>query len=258
MVFMYMQFMAIMSVFSAFGLIVSYCAVWGNHLANNNLLIKLDSLFFGLNWYQVADFVSKVKFLPAFLNFLYESIAVLPFVLIAVSLIENNINNIWHFIEFMVFTAALTVFIFWAYPIVGPISHYSFVENSYVPSLMAALNKTGVFSFGLHSIDGFVQIKSPQGYYYMTGIVTFPSYHAVLAVGLMYFARKFVRVIRYVFYFFGVGMIISAVPIGSHYFTDIIAGLIVAWVGILAVDYQHFTVAVGELEKNLGGSYGKQ
>jgi membrane-associated phospholipid phosphatase len=258
MVFMYMQFMAIMSLFSTFGVIVGYCAVWGDHLANADLLAKIDSLFFGLNWHQVADFVSKVKFLPGFLNFLYESIAVLPFVLIAVNLIENNINNIWHFIEFMVVTSALTVIIFWLYPVIGPTSHYSFVENSYIPSLMAAFKKTGVFVFGLHSIDGFVQIKSPQGYYYMTGIVTFPSYHTVLAVGLMYFARNFARVIRYVFYFFGIGMIISAIPIGNHYFADIIAGLIVAWIGILAVDYQRFTVAVGELKKNLGGSYGRQ
>jgi membrane-associated phospholipid phosphatase len=250
MILLYMQFMAVLSLFSTFGIIVSYCAVWGNHLANSDMLTKIDKLFFGFNWQQIVSYVAKVSFLPAFLRFLYESIAVLPFVLIAVSLVENNISNIWYFIEFMVVTSALTMIIFWLYPVVGPNSHYSFVENSYIPSLMAAVNKTGIFTFGLHSVDGFNAVKNSQGYYYMTGIVAFPSYHTILALGLMYFARKFSYIIRYIFYFFGIGMIVSAVPIGGHYLTDILAGFGVAWLGILAVDWQRFGLAVRETEKS--------
>jgi len=250
MILLYLQFMAILSLFSTFGIIISYCAVWGNHLVNPDILTKLDKLFFGFNWHQVVYYIAKVSFLPVFLKFLYESIAVLPFVLIAVSLVENNISNIWHFVEFMVVTAALTMIIFWLYPVVGPSSHYSFVENGYIPSLMAAVNKTGIFTFGLHSVDGFNAIKNSQGYYYMTGIVAFPSYHTILAVGLMYFARNFARVIKCIFYFFGVGMIVSAIPIGGHYLTDIFAGFVVACFGILAVDWQSFGLAVREIKNS--------
>jgi len=250
MVLLYLQFMALLSLFSTFGVIISYCAVWGNHLANPDMLTKIDKLFFGFNWHKIVSYIAKVSFLPAFLKFLYESIAILPFVLIAVSLVENNISNIWHFVEFMVVTAALTMIIFWLYPVVGPSSHYSFVENGYIPSLMAAVNKTGIFTFGLHSVDGLLKVKDSNGYYYMTGIVAFPSYHVVLATGLMYFARKFPRIIRYVIYFFGIGMIISAVPIGGHYLTDIFAGFVVAWFGILAVDWQCFGLVVRETEKS--------
>jgi|GEM_PF-5046474 len=253
MVLLYLQFMALLSLFSTFGIIISYCAVWGNHLANPDVLIKIDKLFFGFNWQQVTSYITKVSFLPAFLKFLYESIAVLPFVLIAVSLVENNISNIWHFVEFMIVTAAITMIIFWLYPVAGPSSHYSFVENGYIPSLMAAVNKTGIFTFGLHSVDGFNAIKNSQGYYYMTGIVAFPSYHVVLATGLMYFARKFARVIRYIFYFFGVGMIVSAIPIGGHYLIDVFAGFVVAWFGILAVDWHGFGLAVRETENSIFG-----
>jgi len=253
MVLLYMQFMAVLSLFSTFGIIVSYCAAWGNHLANPDMLTKLSKLFFGFNWKQVTSYIAKVSFLPAFLKFLYESIAVLPFVLIAVSLVENNISNIWHFIEFMVVTAALTMIIFWLYPVVGAglNSHYSFVDNDYIFSLMAAVNKTGIFTFGLHSVDGFNAIKNSQGYYYMSGVVAFPSYHTILAVGLMYFTRNFARVIRYIFYFFGVGMVVSAVPIGGHYLTDIFAGFVVAWFGILAVDWQSFGLTIRETENSI-------
>jgi len=257
MVLLYMQFVAVLSLFSAFGIIISYCAAWGNHLANPDMLTKIDKLFFGFNWQQVTSYIAKVSFLHAFLKFLYESIAVLPFVLIAVSLVENNISNIWHFIEFMVVTAALTMVIFWLYPVVGPSSHYSFVENGYMPSLIAAANKTGIFTFGIHSVDGLLKVKDGNGYYYMTGIVTFPSYHTILAVGLMYFARNFARVIRYVIFFFSIGMIVSAVPIGGHYLTDIFAGFVVAWFGILAVDWRGFGLAVDNTEKTLGGFCGR-
>jgi len=238
---LYIQFTTLLPLFSAFGTMVSYCASWGNHLANADLLTKLDKMFFGLSWHQFVSDVAKITFLPTFLGFCYDLIAVLPFVLVVVCFAQNDINNIWRFIEFMVITAAITVIIFWLYPVVGPSSHYSFVVNSsFIPSLTAAFNKTGIYTFGLQSIDGFNAVKNSQGDYYMTGIVTFPSYHAVLAVGYMYFSRKFPRIIRYVIYFFGIGMIISAVPIGDHYFIDIVAGSIVAWIGILAVDWQRF------------------
>jgi len=238
---LYIQFTILLPLLSSFSIVISYCAAWGNHLANAGLLAKLDKMFFGLSWHQFVSDVAKITFLPTFLGFCYDLIAVLPFVLVVVCFAQNDINNIWRFIEFIIITVAVTMIIFWLYPVVGPSSHYSFVLNSsFIPSLTAAFNKTGIYTFGLQSIDGFNAVKNSQGYYYMTGIVTFPSYHAVLAVGYMYFSRKFPRIIRYVIYFFGIGMIISAVPIGDHYFIDIVAGSIVAWIGILAVDWQRF------------------
>jgi membrane-associated phospholipid phosphatase len=252
MVLLYLQFMALLSLFSTFGVIISYCAVWGKHLANPDMLTKIDKLFFGFDWYNIVSYTAKISFLPAFLNFLYDSITTLPFVLIAASLVKNDISNIWHFVEFIVVTAALTAIIFWLYPVVGPSANcplrYSFIEKDYIPSLMAAANQSGIFTFGLHSVDGLLKVKDNNGYYYMTGIVTFPSYHTVFAVGLMYFTRNFARIIKYIFYFFGVGMIVSAIPIGGHYLTDIFAGLIVAWFGILAVDWQSFGLVVRDID----------
>jgi membrane-associated phospholipid phosphatase len=69
----------------------------------------------------------------------------------------------------------------------------------------------------------------------LTGIVSFPSYHATSAVLLAYFLRG----IRFVFpaaiVFNGV-MIVAALPIGGHYLTDVLAGLVVAAATIYAVE----------------------
>jgi membrane-associated phospholipid phosphatase len=69
----------------------------------------------------------------------------------------------------------------------------------------------------------------------LTGIVSFPSYHATSAVLLAYFLRG----IRFVFpaaiVFNGV-MVVAALPIGGHYLTDVLAGLVVAAATIYAVE----------------------
>ncbi|MEM3830368.1 MAG: phosphatase PAP2 family protein [Conexivisphaerales archaeon] len=233
---LYMQSMAFLSAYSAFGVIVSYCVAWGNTPVSPNIFIYTDRLFFGYSWQTLIFYLSQHSFFVAVLNFFYDSIAVLPFALIGFSIADDNAVNIFYFFEFMFVTSAVTMIIFWLIPVVGLHTNYNFVINNIsVPSLQAAFDKAGVFTFGMHSIDGFNLIKNKIGDYYMTGIVSFPSYHVVLAAGLMYFAKKFKPLIRYAFYILGVGMIVSAVVIGGHYLIDIAAGLIITNLTILLI-----------------------
>ncbi len=63
------------------------------------------------------------------------------------------------------------------------------------------------------------------------GVVTFPSYHAVLGV-LFAWAWWPVRGFRWIGLVLNVTMIAATPLSGAHYFVDVLAGIAVAWVGL--------------------------
>jgi membrane-associated phospholipid phosphatase len=66
----------------------------------------------------------------------------------------------------------------------------------------------------------------------LDGIVTFPSFHAAVAV-LLAWAAAGIPYLRYPMIILNVLMLISSIPIGGHYLIDVIAGSLVA-VGSIA------------------------
>lgn len=64
-----------------------------------------------------------------------------------------------------------------------------------------------------------------------TGLVSFPSYHASMAVTFIYFSRRLGWLFP-IFLTLNLLMLVSTVPIGGHYLVDVIAGVAVAGAAI--------------------------
>ena len=60
----------------------------------------------------------------------------------------------------------------------------------------------------------------------LSGVITFPSFHAVMAMALAHAGFKFTRA-RLPVYVLATLIMISTIPIGGHYYVDIIAGILV-------------------------------
>jgi len=67
----------------------------------------------------------------------------------------------------------------------------------------------------------------------MVGLVTFPSFHAVLALLVIYITRR-TGLAGHLFAFWNVIMLVSIVPLGGHYLVDIIGGAGVLAIAIMA------------------------
>lgn len=66
------------------------------------------------------------------------------------------------------------------------------------------------------------------------GLITFPSFHAV-AAALFCYAWSAVPILRWPFVVLNLVMIVSCVPIGSHYVVDVIGGVVLAIVALAFV-----------------------
>ena len=79
--------------------------------------------------------------------------------------------------------------------------------------------------------EGTLQRLAPRA---LKAIVTFPSFHAAMAVLLTYPYRKFTAAFPLVIFWNGL-MLVSVPKHGSHYFVDVLAGAAVAVLSIYLV-----------------------
>jgi membrane-associated phospholipid phosphatase len=66
---------------------------------------------------------------------------------------------------------------------------------------------------------------------FVIGMVSFPSFHAASAA-IYAWAMWPIRSVRWVFLILNAALIFSTMPEGDHYLTDVIGGLVVAWVAV--------------------------
>lgn len=78
--------------------------------------------------------------------------------------------------------------------------------------------------------EGHWSAMSPGG----GGIVTFPSFHAELAVIYIYCVRHY-RWVRVCFVPLNIVMLVSTITVGGHYLVDVIAGVVVAFGSIALI-----------------------
>lgn len=124
----------------------------------------------------------------------------------------------------MIVSIIPTLLIFWLVPVGGPFSVY---EVGHVSSAV-----TGTEHYLLSRAGGFaaVPLDNPQG------IIAFPSFHACAAVLLTWLARG-VRILFPLAFILNAAMIAATPVIGGHHLIDIIAGLAVAGLTVLALQW---------------------
>jgi membrane-associated phospholipid phosphatase len=82
--------------------------------------------------------------------------------------------------------------------------------------------------------SGAMRVINPAA---VEGLVTFPSFHAALAA-ITAWAFWQTRFVAYPTLALNIAVTLTAIPVGGHYFVDIVAGLAIAAISIAAVEKQ--------------------
>lgn len=153
--------------------------------------------------------------LPA-LAVVYDSVQwQLPLVFGALVLVRRDLERAWEYVAVVAVAGAASVAAIWAVPAFGPRGWYGPAPYASPPAEPAWVAELVALRAG--------QAPDPDHLY---GLLTFPSFHVVFAL-LLARAMRGHGVLSAVVYGWNALVVVSAVPIGSHYLADVVGGI--AW-----------------------------
>lgn len=193
------------------------------------LLERADALLLpGFRWMDMYTALHNRAPLITLMCMVYGTLRWQPFALVAVLALTGRELACWRFVRswFLALIACVAIFPF--VPAVG-----TYVYHGLKPADIPAL--TSDVPWRQFQVLGSVRDGSLRTLELMkmTGIVSFPSFHAAGAV-LLFWGFRQVRVIGPAFMALNVAMCLTAPLIGAHYFTDIIGGIGIALLAIAA------------------------
>ena len=176
------------------------------YLAAADAAIRFDwlSLFMWVHEHPAVDRLLAISYDSAVVQ-----IVILVILLPALGRLERLREFVWLFVITLLITVALA----WVMPAEGAFAHYrvSHLTNAYY-----------LHDFNVLRAGGMPEIAMAR----VTGIVQFPSFHAAMALMLIYAYRG----ISYLFpisILLNLVMIASSLTTGGHHLTDVLAGLAV-------------------------------
>ena len=191
---------------------LTYLSARSSHPLIDPMLSRLDHLL-GFDWNTWRRFVENIPELNLILHIAYSSIQPQAVVaMVWLPLVKGGRRSFTLVRQGMV-AGALTCLLFWLFPALG-------TQDDDWTTDMLALRGTSPLTFDL---------------LHLKGIVSFPSFHTVLGILFIYaFRGTYLSAIAIAI---NLLMIVSALSVGSHYLTDILAGFLVATVSILIVEW---------------------
>ena len=196
------------------------------------LLAQVDSyLVPWLSWPELIDFLSTWPEFFEALNYIYLSLNYEGPLLLGVLALRGDVDLIKILVAAGGIAALIALPIFAFLPAQGAYVYYGYSPED-VPSLFLRLP----FDFpavleGLRS--GAIRTLSGDA---ISGLISFPSFHAAGATMLSLGWRK-IRYARGPMWALNAGIAFSAIPIGSHYFCDVFAGVLLGVVAYFIAEY---------------------
>lgn len=201
-----MLYFALWAVFPIFGIQLSYLAATLDFPLRDKLFTDWDAAL-GFDWRTWASFFWQYPTFIKVLIWSYRSNLYQPLALVLIFSIFGPRGRNREFLSAMAIASIATIIVAGLLPTFGPNEAYG------IPS-------------GWHTVLTALRAGSHQPLPY-TGIVSFPSYHASMAVILAAVTRSN----RWLFAASSIVnglMLIATVPIGYHYLVDLIAGCLIA------------------------------
>jgi membrane-associated phospholipid phosphatase len=175
-------------------------------------LSQLDMTLFGFNWDASAAWFAVRPAIEWILRVAYNSLVIQAGMLLVIGSVlhpgDRNREFIWAFLVAAVLMSVASPFT----PAIGKGTHYM--------DLLLQIRAGQWHVFSWHGADG---------------VVTFPSFHATLAVLFAYTAFHLHRLAFVVFAPLNALMLVSTPPIGGHYLIDLFGGAVVAVVAIAVI-----------------------
>jgi membrane-associated phospholipid phosphatase len=179
----------------------------------------------GIDWVAMAFWFRDHAELSKALSYVYASIEWQPPFLIA-ALACADPERLRRTLSALALTLAVTMIVFLLLPAIGPYENFKFSASDFPSILVPAPWVAPVITEGLR--NGSHQIC-------FAGLVTFPSYHAAAAF-LYAYGWAAVPVVGLPFVILNAAMLVSCVPIGSHYLIDVIVGIALAFAALRISD----------------------
>ena len=176
-------------------------------------LAALDAAF-AFSTEAVVAFMAKQPLLQGALSIIYDTLLLLMVVPLFAPVFFDDHGASQRYILSVTIAAVLTAALFALWPAVGPWDFFHFEptkeQAQYQRYLFSVLRFNGRASLDINS----------------SGVVTFPSFHAVLALLAMISLWR-IRVVKYVVAFLAVGICVSTMTTGWHYLADVIGGIVI-------------------------------
>lgn len=185
----------------------------------------------GFDWPEAMLSFSRSGLPVRIANWVYESIAWQPQLLIVALALMSSHRRVWRFLLSWITTLCIVVGVFALYPVLGAYDHFGIAAGKVPAMLDPTPWNQPLLLEGLR--NGTLRLISLGT---LDGIVNFPSFHAGAAVLLAYGFWS-IRIMRWPFVALNALMFASAVPIGGHYVIDLFAGVIAAAAGIAAASW---------------------
>lgn len=215
------------------GLYTTAGAVLTYHAASFRLpfqdatLVAIDRSL-GIEWLKIAGAVCGTSWLEPVLAFAYRSSMTQVLVLVPLLSLLGRRQRLSEFLGLFVVTGTIVCVLSALVPAEAAFFHFS-------PSVVceqARIDGTLRYHPDLLAIRGGG--LPPLDFKNLTGIVTFPSFHTILAI-LVIYATWTVPFVRWPALILNLLVIAATLPLGGHYFIDVVAGAAIAVASILAI-----------------------
>lgn len=184
-----------------------------------------DSLFYqadlalGFDFKEAVIHINQYPLICEIFMFLYES-EIYHMLLIALILSISKPEYIIEFCKLYFAALAITIFIALILPAIGP---YEFLNIN--PDTLPNIGENK----GRDHIEIVTQLRSQNGYtlyiFEAVGLVSFPSFHTILAM-LVTYALRGIKPLFWFMVLINGTVIIATIPMGGHYLSDVIGGII--------------------------------
>lgn len=155
----------------------------------------------------------------------YKSFNWQPAIILPLLFASKLDDRAWRMVTAAIIALLSTLAIYPLCPALGAFYHFGITHVNY-PNYVG----NGPWEFGpvIEQIKAGARVITPE---MLSGLVSFPSYHAVAAV-LFVWAMWPVRKLRWFILALNVAMGLSAMIVGAHYLVDLIGGALIALVSI--------------------------
>lgn len=220
-----LESLSVFFIITFFGIVASYMAAQVSEGWRDHQLLSVDRNM-GFNWRSYWNFTMSHDIYRLALDLGYTSINILPVFLIIALNIFNKRSVAAHFILTYALSLGITVIIFLFFPAKSAAVEILGMSTPNLPRagtehipIIEALRNGEMTNVALER---------------SSGLIDFPSFHASCAVMFAWFAWRLPG-IRWV-YLVLCGLMYLATPIqGGHYFIDVLAGTVIAFLCIKGV-----------------------
>lgn len=191
-------------------------------------LIAIDSMML-FDWRSYIAWVNTMPWLADILSIAYDYAIVYMVLIFVLLFLLRNMLHLQCFAAAYLATGLVTITLSSLLPAVAGYIHYDIDISQYANLHPAAMRDHEEVYFGMrnHTLNTFALP--------LKGIVTFPSFHATVAVLLVY-ASWPVVILRYLSMLLTFLVLMSTPVDGGHYLIDVVGGVIIAFAGIWLVE----------------------